>query len=657
MSDTKEMTDFGPVRRLRDCLVSNIHSNFTASADMYLGQGLISQDERIMLSGQISKALNAFNDGLPEELANRPVDQPNAIPIATPPIGAVSYLKGVVNKTMDAISWFLESKEFDTSAWNGSASQWDTPEAYCSDCLIDENSGGGPKTKDKCHLPYRKPGSSQINKNALRAIGAGARSLTAVQASPASKKKAANWVISHWKSAFGTPAPSAMYRIAGKTQPSAGEKSSAQFFKAANGDWYALLIYSNKYEDRETDILSNKAHVEYATWVNEKGFHPHITLFHQPVLDKRLWIKAFELYGDNIPKLNEIVSKMYRESGIGLAEVERVTVMNGFTFMLGKVYPEKVAVAEKLSTMKDLGTSHSFVAIDFSTREKSGMIVNKYRTFEGTILPRHRAANLLTLSVLQEKAMGVQIKMNEADRAWLSGVLGEKTVEGLETATADLEKQFDGLLNFKALAEGEEETPAEVPAVEPPVVVETPVEEVTTEEKAAKMPAGKKPAGKMPMDPEDMTDQGADEDTEDADGKKRAPVKEVTEEVPASAQAIAAAVMKMLNVEELQGVLKTLAEGQTALTEKVSKLEGVAATVEQLKKSDDEKIAEVFTPFAWKAFMPSQAEPPVNQKALKTQVEKEAPIAPDATLTRDPSNPLQVGFWDMLHKPSVGNQG
>lgn len=655
----KEMTEFGPVRRLRDVLVSTIHSEFTDRADWLLNQGIVTQEERIFLSGQISKALDAFNKGLPDNLANRPVDMPNAVPVPMPvdpaPVGAVSYLKEVVSKTMDMISWFLESKEFDTSAWNGSAGQWPTAEAYCSDCLVDENSGGGPKTKDKCHLPYRKPGSSQINKGALRAIGAGARSVTAANIKPENKKKVANWVISHWKSAFGTPAPDAMYKLAGKTPPTTAEKSSAQFFKSASGDWYALLIYSNKYEDRESDILSSESHQEYAKWVNEKGFRPAITLFHQPVLDKRLWIKAFEMYGDNIPKLNEIVQKVYRDSGIGIADVERVTVMNGFTFMLGKVYSEKKATAEKLSTMKDLGTSHSFVAMDFTNRENSGMIVNKYRTFEGTILPRKRAANLLTLSVLQEKAMADGMKMTDDDRKWLSGVIGEETVAGLEKATAGLEKEFDGILAFKALAEAEE-TPAEDKPVETVPVETAPVETapvetapVETTEPAAEEKA-KKPADKMPMDPEDMQDQGADEDTEDANGKKKkAPAKSAPETV--SAEAVATAVMKLLNVEELQNVLKGLADGQKELTEKVTALEGVAKTVDELKKSDDQKIAQAFTPMAWQAFQPTKATPPENQKDLKEQVKKEAPKDPGVKTKVDPNNPLDIGLWQYLKKP------
>jgi phage head maturation protease len=54
-------------------------------------------------------------------------------------------------------------------SWDGSASRWDTPEAYCAASAIDLNPAGGAKTKDKCHLPYKEPGSGTINVNGVRA--------------------------------------------------------------------------------------------------------------------------------------------------------------------------------------------------------------------------------------------------------------------------------------------------------------------------------------------------------------------------------------------------------------------------------------------------------------------------------------------------------
>jgi len=60
------------------------------------------------------------------------------------------------------------TRAFTDQPWDGSASRWDTPEAYCSSCLIDDNPAGAPKSKALCHLPVREPGSGDVNINAVR---------------------------------------------------------------------------------------------------------------------------------------------------------------------------------------------------------------------------------------------------------------------------------------------------------------------------------------------------------------------------------------------------------------------------------------------------------------------------------------------------------
>jgi Escherichia/Staphylococcus phage prohead protease len=60
-------------------------------------------------------------------------------------------------------------RAFTEVAWDGSASRWDTPEAYCAASAIDLNAPGSKKTKDACHLPFKEPGSGAVNVNGLRA--------------------------------------------------------------------------------------------------------------------------------------------------------------------------------------------------------------------------------------------------------------------------------------------------------------------------------------------------------------------------------------------------------------------------------------------------------------------------------------------------------
>ena len=62
----------------------------------------------------------------------------------------------------------LISRAYTEAAWDGSAARWDTAEAYCSASAIDLNPAGSPKTKGNCHLPYKEPGSGDINVNAVR---------------------------------------------------------------------------------------------------------------------------------------------------------------------------------------------------------------------------------------------------------------------------------------------------------------------------------------------------------------------------------------------------------------------------------------------------------------------------------------------------------
>ncbi len=62
----------------------------------------------------------------------------------------------------------LLSRAYTEAPWDGSASRFDTAEAYCAASAIDLNPAGGPKTKGACHLPYKEPGG-QINVNGVRA--------------------------------------------------------------------------------------------------------------------------------------------------------------------------------------------------------------------------------------------------------------------------------------------------------------------------------------------------------------------------------------------------------------------------------------------------------------------------------------------------------
>ena len=81
--------------------------------------------------------------------------------------------------------------QLSSASWDGSASRWDTPESYCSSCLLDLNEGSGDKVKSNCHLPVKEP-SGAYNRAAL---GAAAAALAGARGGgmsiPASAKKSA----------------------------------------------------------------------------------------------------------------------------------------------------------------------------------------------------------------------------------------------------------------------------------------------------------------------------------------------------------------------------------------------------------------------------------------------------------------------------------
>ncbi len=62
----------------------------------------------------------------------------------------------------------LLSRAYTEAPWDGSASRFDTAEAYCAASALDLNPDGAPKSKDNCHLPYKEP-TGEINVNGVRA--------------------------------------------------------------------------------------------------------------------------------------------------------------------------------------------------------------------------------------------------------------------------------------------------------------------------------------------------------------------------------------------------------------------------------------------------------------------------------------------------------
>lgn len=376
--------------------------------------------------------------------------------------------------------------------------------------------------------------------------------------------------------------------------------------KDKKGQWWFLGIYSNKFKDLDGEILSEASHKEYIQWLKDTGFKPVITAYHLPrAKNPMFWTKVFEAYENKPKMLQQIVDAFYKD--IAFAKVERVILVNGFTFTLAKFLPGKEAVAEKLSTLKNLGMSHGFIS-----KDSSANIFNIYRTFEMSVLRSVRAANPFTLSgALRQKGLGMVSKANDKalapeDYGVLADLFGQEVIDKVvNDKTAKSEDILTRILEYKSKeAETAEEKAEEAEKAE---------EEAPTEEKQEE----EAPAGL----------------TVEAVAKATGDTFKAVEEA----------------IIEMQKKISDLEAKNAALEAKVAEND---KSVKQIKKSEDEKIAESWMPsFNWHGgYSPSQAKDNEVTEQEKEEISIAAPIGERSKV--DPENPMNLGFWNIL--PSLG---
>ena len=256
--------------------------------------------------------------------------------------------------------------------------------------------------------------------------------------------------------------------------------------------WFGWV--SNKYRDRDGEIISEAAHKEFIEWVYKDAAArmPQLWLWHTPktaMKERADWID----YAD------------------------------GFLHASGPLTEKE---AKMLEGIDDPGMSHGF----FCNKEND--IINKYRSFEGSVLPLKYVANEWTdFATLQQEAKDM---FNPQKREFLVGRLGEEKVAELEASTKDRVEILKELgIEFKEA----EEIPVVVKEEEP-----TPEEPVVEKEATA-------------LDAKAILDAlGLSELSEYLEGQSK-------------------------QVEELTATVKEQSE-----------------TITALQKSDDEKIAETLTP-------------------------------------------------------------
>ena len=192
-------------------------------------------------------------------------------------------------------------------------------------------------------------------------------------------------------------------------------KSAFQVFKDLSGQWRWFGWVSNKWVDREGEILVDAAHKDFVEWLDR---HPE---------------RAPELW-------------LYHARGT--AHKNRADwwdYKNGFLMFSGILTDEEAKRYK--GNREPLGMSHGFWVY-----KRIGRYITKYRTFEVTVLPLNRAANIHTgFSILEEMKME---KFNPHQREFLVGKLGEELVSKLETNTEEQARLLEEAgVDQKALAD------------------------------------------------------------------------------------------------------------------------------------------------------------------------------------------------------------
>ncbi len=239
-----------------------------------------------------------------------------------------------------------------------------------------------------------------------------------------------------------------MYSMMGKTPP--GESNKAVFYRSGDDIWF-FGVYSNNFEDKQSDIISEEAHEEFVDWLRTTGVKPPITIFHQPHYPEAIHAVNYMglVYGKYTPdEYSANLDALYKPFAI--AKTEKVMYLNGFTFVIGKVYEHKRTLVERLMEQsKTWGMSHGFIPV-----KTNGNIIEKYRSFEFTLAPNQFVVNQTTpigfISKENLEKMDEKMKsLSDEERKLVEDLLDGKA-EDLEEATNKAKEILSGVLASKA---------------------------------------------------------------------------------------------------------------------------------------------------------------------------------------------------------------
>lgn len=287
-----------------------------------------------------------------------------------------------------------------------------------------------------------------------------------------------------------------------------------------SGQWMWRGTYSNIYRDRDNppEILSEKAHQTFEYMLDKEIV---------PMPELWLWHIKSATVG--------VAHDVWYEDGEAKAE--------------GTFYPGSEPVAESLSKMKELGMSHGMPKQFIIRNAEDPSIIDGYISKELTVLPKSKAANLLTeFSVIKEDVMNKPI--TEEQKEFLKGA-------GFDDAKIT---QISELQNKEATPELELKQE------------EVEAEEVVVEEEKAK----KKPVVETACNDEEM-----DETYENSKKPKKGCKKELDPET-------------VVSKEDFEAVGKATADAISALSTQIQSIaeqfKSLSENFKSLKESEEERV-------------------------------------------------------------------
>lgn len=239
----------------------------------------------------------------------------------------------------------------------------------------------------------------------------------------------------------------------GKSQPEATRQSAFVVYKGSDGldHWHA--IYTNNYEDREAETLSEKSHDRYIGRL-DMGLVPMPTL------------------------------QAWHTKGTDHGEADVIWRNGHFIHAVGHFFDTpaaKHAVKYYEKNAHKLKMSHTFVHPDWAF---DGKTYDDYNTIEITTLPTFAAANLYT-SFERTKEM----PLTNEKRRYLADVLGEAELKTIEDADAQREKSLNSInvafKDFSDVLNPAAPAPAQPVPVSPSAPAAQPVQMSTHEKSLA----------------------------------------------------------------------------------------------------------------------------------------------------------------------------